>query len=78
MRHVIFMLFSPNEQRGEERGALPDFFFYYFFTCSAGLVSCRGPGSTLDQDRSHRLLACLTESIVCLREKLRKTVSKSV
>ena len=29
MWHVIFILFSPSEQRGG--GALPDFLFYYFF-----------------------------------------------
>ena len=37
MRPVIFILFSPNEQRGGGGGgALPDFSFYYFFLCSAG------------------------------------------
>ena len=32
MRHVIFILFSPNEQRG---GALPDFLVVFFFPRSA-------------------------------------------
>ena len=26
MHHVVFILFSPNEQRGGGEGALPDFF----------------------------------------------------
>ena len=31
MRHVICILFSPNEQRGGEGGALPDFLFCSLF-----------------------------------------------
>ena len=36
MRHVIFILFSPNEQRrGGGGGGLPDFLFLFAFPYSA-------------------------------------------
>ena len=36
MRHMIFILFPPNEQReGGGGGALPDFLFLFSFPCSA-------------------------------------------
>ena len=35
MRHVIFILFPPNKQRGGGGGELPNFLFMFSFSCSA-------------------------------------------